>query len=161
VSSLNIDEFKVRHQGHSSTEEFNRLLKIFHRIKHEFSNGLQIIYSMIQLEKYDRALNCINDMKKESEHLNSICRLTDPGAVCFLLELILSLRELGIDVNVEISEDYDYETVKQYYFNQKVEYYVSKINNAQSLCVSIYLSNSVIVLYSKDYKEEIARNDSN
>lgn len=161
MSSLNTDEFKVRHQDHSFAEEFNKLLKIFHRIKHDFSNSLQIIYSMIQLKKYDMALNCINDIKKVSENLNSICRLTDPGAVCFLLEFILSLRELGIDVNVEVSEDYDYETAKEYYFNQKVKYYISKINSAQIPCVSLHLSNSFIVLYFKDYKVEMARNDSN
>lgn len=79
------------------------LFNIFREMRHEFQNNLQIIYGMIQLEKYDLVLKYIMDIKKADESISHICNLSDKKLLCFLLEQVYLLRKRDIDVVVEVN----------------------------------------------------------
>lgn len=156
VTTLRTEGFKDHPRNHDCRKEMLRLLKIFRELKHEFSNSLQVIYSMVQLKKYGDVVGYINHEKKRYEDLKTITSLSDMYAVFFLLELVLSLREREIETDVSISDDFDYDTYKEYHFKNKVDYYVSIIINSHSPTVCISLNNSFVELSYNSIKEIIA-----
>ena len=81
----------------------NRFLNISRLIRHEFQNHLQVLFSMIQLKKYQDALKYIEDVVNSDKTINHICySLTDPIVICCLLEIIYSFRQKDINVTVEV-----------------------------------------------------------
>lgn len=77
--------------------------KIFRLLRHDFQNRLQVLYSMIQLKKYEDALKYIDDVKNCDETVNHICNnLTDIPLICCLLEIFYRLRQKDINMTVEV-----------------------------------------------------------
>jgi len=83
---------------------WSKLLKAYRMQKHDFHNHLQIIYSMIQLKKYDEVLNYINKIKKNDEVLSRICNMDDPWIICGLLEVVYLFRKFEIDVILDVAD---------------------------------------------------------
>jgi len=80
-----------------------RFLNISRLIRHEFQNHLQVLFSMIQLKKYQDALKYIEDVVNSDKTINHICySLTDPLLICCLLEIIYSFRQKDINITVEV-----------------------------------------------------------
>ncbi len=80
------------------------LLKVFSLIRHDYQNQMQIIMTMIQLKKYDKALAYINKSKNSSESINSLFEL-DYNLLCYLLEIYYYYKEKGFNINIELQEN--------------------------------------------------------
>lgn len=85
--------------------EWQKLFGIFRETRHDFQNNLQIIYGMIQLEKYDLVLKYIMDIKRADESISHICNISDKKLLCFLLEKVYLLKKRDIDTVVKITGD--------------------------------------------------------
>jgi hypothetical protein len=137
--------------------EWWSLFKIFRQYRHDFQNHLQLIYGFIQLKKYDRVLEYIRDLKKADETVSRICALTDPGIMCFLLELVSSLRQKGVDVSVEISEDFDANSVNIANVRKQISNYmvVGFDGNEGIKDVKILLNGSNVQICSSAMRENV------
>jgi sensor histidine kinase regulating citrate/malate metabolism len=136
--------------------EWWSLFKIFRQHRHDFQNHLQIIYGFIQLKKYDRVLDYIRDLKKADETLSRICALTDPGMMCFLLELISSLRQKGVDVSVEISEDFDANSVNMANVRKQIDNYMVGFGENEGIKdIKIVLNGSNVQICSSAMGENV------
>ncbi|RKL61900.1 hypothetical protein DXT63_14470 [Thermoanaerobacteraceae bacterium SP2] len=133
-----------------------RLLKAFRIQRHDFHNHLQIIYTMIQLKKYDRVLNYINNIKKNDEALSRIYTLKDPELICSLLEVVNLLRQYEIDVLVEITDDFGARRMVTANLTQMAERFIPKLNGVEGQKqVKIILNKSRIELCSESLHEKI------
>lgn len=110
-------------------KEWRKLFKIFRKIRHDFQNNLQIIYGMVQLEKYDLVLKYIMKIKREDENISLICNLSEPKLICYLLELVFLLREKDIHITVKINCDETPDIPSEKYI--KVKNYVSKLDDSE------------------------------
>ena len=86
--------------------ERKNFIKILSLLRHDVMNHLQVIYSMIQLSKYNNVLNYINNVKESGKTISHICNdLTDFSWICCLLELFYVFRQKNIDLKVEVVND--------------------------------------------------------
>ncbi|HHW02003.1 MAG TPA: hypothetical protein GXX35_04215 [Thermoanaerobacterales bacterium] len=135
-----------------------KLIKAFRVQRHDFLNHLQIIYTMIQLKKYERVLDYINSIKKNDEALSKIYTLKDPELICSLLEVVSLIRQKEIDVLVDITEDFSIQKMSRIAsdLTQMVERLVSKLDEVEGQKqIKIVLNNSRIELGSESLHEKI------
>jgi len=105
----------------------NKFLHIFRIMRHEFCNHLQVLFSMIQLKKYDDALKYIEDVVHSDKTINHICNnLNDPLLICCLLEIIYSFRQKDINITVEILGDPCLHQLST--FKRKIDNYIMQFN---------------------------------
>lgn len=109
-----------------------KLLKAYRMQKHDFHNHLQIIYSMIQLKKYDKVLDYINKTKKNDEVLNRICSMDDPWIICGLLEVFYLFRQFEIDVTLDVADKKNLRRVSDADLIKKANSLISKLKEVES-----------------------------
>jgi hypothetical protein len=101
-------------------------------------------------------LDYIRDLKKADETLSRICALTDPGMMCFLLELISSLRQKGVDVSVEISEDFDANSVNMANVRKQIDNYMVGFGENEGIKdIKIVLNGSNVQICSSAMGENV------
>ncbi|WP_223156837.1 Spo0B domain-containing protein [Thermosediminibacter oceani] len=81
--------------------------------RHDFNNHLQIIYTMIQLGKHEKALEYMNNVKRDNEVFSAVCRLEDPRIISEVSDIILSARQEGISIILDIPGDFSPENISQ------------------------------------------------
>lgn len=128
----------------------HRFLYILRLTKHEFQNHLQILFSMIQLKKYQDALKYIEDVVNSSRTINHIySSSTDPMVICGLLELIYTFRQKDINVKVEVlDEDLRWPLLPD--FAREMEKYISQFDKipGNNKDIKIILRNTKIEVLS-------------
>lgn len=125
-------------------------LKIFRLLRHDFQNHLQILYSMIQLKKYEDALKYIDDVKNNEKTINYICNnLTDITMIFFLIEMLYQLRKKGISMTVEVTDE-SLNLPQLSYLKKEIEHFILRIDKIQgNKDVKIVLRNSKIEMFSE------------
>lgn len=129
-----------------------RVLNICRMLRHDFQNRLQVLHCMIQLKKYEGALEYIKDLKDCDRIVNHICyNLNDIRATCHLLEMFYYLRQKNINTAIEILDE-NPRLPNFSYLKREVENFVLQLDKIQgekniritlkSACVEI-LSNTV------------------
>jgi len=127
----------------------HRFLYILRLTKHEFQNHLQILFSMIQLKKYQDALKYIEDVVNSDKTINHICsNLSDPLLICCLLEIIYSFREKDINITVEVLGDPSWHQLST--IKRKIENYMLQFNKVPG--------NKDIKIILNDCKVEVLSN---
>jgi len=126
----------------------NMFLYIYRSIRHEFRNHLQVLFSMIQLKKYQDALKYIEDVMNGDKTINHIyTNLNDPLVVCCLLEIIYKFRQKNINITVEILEAP--RLLQLWDFKRKMEKYIlqfSKVPGKKD--IKLVLKNSRVEVQS-------------
>lgn len=132
--------------------EWEKLFKIFRKVRHDFQNNLQIIYGMIQLAKYDLVLKYIMKIKRADENISLICNLSEPKLICYLLELVFLFREKDISITVKINCDETPDIPSEKYI--KVKNYVSKLKPCEgNKNFILVLDDSDIRVYPNNLEE--------
>ncbi|TYP57588.1 sensor kinase SpoOB-type protein [Thermosediminibacter litoriperuensis] len=94
-------------------EDWDSIFLCWRLQRHDFNNHLQIIYTMIQLGKSEKALEYINTIKRENEVFSTICRLENPRIISEVSDIILSARQEGISIFLDIPDDFNPEKISQ------------------------------------------------
>ena len=127
----------------------SKFLHIYRLMRHEFRNHLQVLFSMIQLKKYQDALKYIEDVVNSDKTINHICsNLSDPLLICCLLEIIYSFREKDINITVEVLGDPSWHQLST--IKRKIENYMLQFNKVPG--------NKDIKIILNDCKVEVLSN---
>ncbi|MDI3480469.1 MAG: hypothetical protein PWQ97_124 [Tepidanaerobacteraceae bacterium] len=105
-----------------------KLLKAYRSLRHDFRNHLQVIYGMIQLKKYDLAINYINNIKKNDHVYDCICHLENPWLISNLLEVVNLLRQFEVEVAIDTAEHVDIKKIPTTDLVEKANKVISKLN---------------------------------
>lgn len=139
--------------------EWSKLLKNFRLMRHDFQNNLQVIYSMVQLKKYDSVAKYIKDIKKFDETLGTICNLTNPKLINVLLDFVFKLKQKEIDVVFEIPDDINQEDLCKDYIIETANQYILRLEKTQGVKdIKVVVSKSRIQFFSENLMEEITIN---
>jgi hypothetical protein len=107
-----------------------KLLAAYRAQRHDFHNHLQIIYGMIQLKKYDRAISYINNIKTIDSVYERICHLENQALVCNLLEAVNLFRKFEIDVTIEAVENVNINRISSADLIKKANAIISRLNES-------------------------------
>lgn len=142
VSSL------IIYTSYYKNPDWERLFAAFRLQRHDFQNHLQVISSMIQLGKYDMALNYICDVKYNNEVIYKICSLRDKTLISVLLEIVCCLKQKDIDLKVEIyDENLPKPNINR--LQKEMKMHISKFGGFQGKKdITMVLKNSEFEIYS-------------
>jgi|GEM_PF-1873574 hypothetical protein len=150
IMSINFD---LNH--HATLNVVNRFINVSRSMRHEFRNHLQVLFSMIQLKKYQDALKYIQDVVNSDNTINHIfSNLSDPLLICCLLEIIYSFRQKDIDITVEVLGAP--RLPQLWIVKRKMGKYISQFNKIQGKKdVKIILKNSQVEVLSNALGQNI------
>ncbi|GEM_PF-1559341 len=83
------------------------LLEVLRVQRHDFLNHLQVISGLLQLKRYDGAFAYIQQVGEELGRAGSTARLGCPEIVAVILTSELAASKKGVQINVEISTDFE------------------------------------------------------
>jgi len=107
VASFAMINFFYGQRQNSSTAK--SLFQVFRLTRHDFQNHLQVLYSMIQLKKYEDALKYIDSIKNRDKEVSYICNnLTDVSVISCLLEMLYTLKRKNIGMSIEVIDKEPY-----------------------------------------------------
>ncbi|WP_462422015.1 ATP-binding protein [Salinicoccus sp. Marseille-QA3877] len=69
---------------------------------HEFKNKMHVLYGLLKVEKYDEAINFIDEEKiKDESTIPTLTSIKDSGTHAILLGKIEKGREKGVEINID------------------------------------------------------------
>lgn len=83
------------------------LLEVLRVQRHDFLNHLQVISGLLQLKRYDGAFAYIQQVGEEMGRAGITARLGCPEIVAVILTSELAASKKGVQINVEISTDFE------------------------------------------------------
>ena len=83
------------------------LLEVLRVQRHDFLNHLQVISGLLQLKRYDGAFAYIQQVGEELGRAGITARLGCPEIVAVILTSELAASQKGVQINVEISTDFE------------------------------------------------------
>ena len=88
---------------HVKLEEKEKLIEELRRQKHDFSNHLQTIYGMLQLNKLDEACEYINSLNQELKNINKQDKVKEKTILSsILLPMKQRAEEKGVQFDFEV-----------------------------------------------------------
>jgi hypothetical protein len=150
---LTINFFTYQDESLSVGKSF---FKVFQLLRHDFQNRLQVLYSMIQLKKYEDALKYIGDVKNSDETVSYICNnLTDIPLICCLLEMLYRLRQKDIDMTVEVIDKNPY-SLQLSRLKREMEHFILQFDKIQGKKgIKIILRNAKVEMLSEATGEKV------
>ncbi|MDD4570521.1 MAG: Spo0B domain-containing protein [Tepidanaerobacteraceae bacterium] len=135
---------------HYNMSVAEKLFNFFRLLRHDFQNHLQVLYSMIQLKKYENALKYINEVNNSDKVINYICNnLTDLSSICCLLEIAYSLKQKNVDLEIEICDEGG-SLARANHLKNEMQKYILKFDESQSKKeIKIVFKDSNIELHSE------------
>ena len=132
------------------------IFKVFQLLRHDFQNHLQVLYSMIQLKKYEDALKYIDDVKNSDETVNYICNnLTDIPLICCLLEMLYHLRQKDINMTVEVIGKSPY-SPQLSRLKREIEHFILQFDKIQGKKdIKVVLRNAKVEMLSEAIGEKV------
>jgi len=86
-------------------EKEKLLIKILRDWRHDFLNHLQIILTLVQLKKYSRQVEYINEMTDSYREIGKILHIKDAGLSLFLLNKIQELKNEHFNLELVVETD--------------------------------------------------------
>lgn len=75
---------------------------------HEFKNKIHVLYGLLKVEKYDEAINFIDEEKiKDESTIPALTNIKDSGTHAILLGKIAKGKEKGVDINIDSNSQLD------------------------------------------------------
>ncbi len=93
------------HTKRSSYENVKKLNLTLKAQRHDFINHIQVIYSLLQLNKKEEAQRYIIDLYSEIKNINSIIKTENAILNALLQSKIKKAEDYGIDISFEIDSD--------------------------------------------------------
>jgi hypothetical protein len=115
----------------ASTDKEKKIIHTFKLLKHDFQNHLQVLYSLIQLKKYNNAIDYINRINSTTKIINQIFNnITDCQAICYLLQLAHNLKQKSIGFDIIISGKSG-NLIKYDYIQKELQKYLVQFDQVQ------------------------------
>lgn len=135
------------------------LFQVFRLTRHDFQNHLQVLYSMIQLKKYEDALKYIDSIKNRDKEVSYICNnLTSIAMITFLLEMLYTMKQKNINMSVEVidKEPYIPQLSK---LKEELQRHILQLDKFQGeKDIKIILGKSKLEIFSKTTGERVIFN---
>lgn len=88
-------------------EEKQQYLKLISQQRHEFLNHLQVILGLLQLGRYHRALQYVQNIVRENELTVAEVNSLPPQLAWMFLDNLVQARKLGLKVEIECASPLD------------------------------------------------------
>lgn len=138
-------------------DNWNKLFRAYRFQRHDFNNHLQVIYTMVQMKKFDNLISYIKKIISNDETVSKICNIQDPRTICDLLELINTFRQKNIDVSLEINGNLYSKGVRTSSLNDGVNDFIGRLSELKGRKeVKIILSGRNIQIYSESLHESLS-----
>lgn len=135
------------------------LFRVFRLTRHDFQNHLQVLYSMIQLKKYEDALKYIDSIKNKDKEVSYICNnLTNVSMITCLLEMLYTMKQKNINMSVEVidKEPYVPQLSKLKEELQRCSLQLDKFQGEKD--IKVILGKSKLEIFSKTTGERVIFN---
>ncbi|MCG0275544.1 MAG: Spo0B domain-containing protein [Thermosediminibacteraceae bacterium] len=117
------------YRGYLAKKHWETLFYCWRLQRHDFNNHLQILYTMLQMGKVDKALEYINTVKRQNDLFSTVSSLENPQMISELIDIIFLLKKEGFNIFIDIPEDFDPKEVKWKdirFFKKKVRDIIKK-----------------------------------